>query len=63
MFDSSRILSVRGGIRMSIGNSPEVLSQLILVGMILVWKLGIPLGVFGLRALDCLGFRVWGLTV
>ena len=35
-FDSSRILFSRGGIPMSIGNSPEIMSQQILTGMILV---------------------------
>ena len=40
-FDSSRILSLRGVILMSIGDFPESLSQLILVGIILVGRLGI----------------------
>ena len=40
--DSSRILSVRGGILISIGNFPEMLSQAILVGIILVGRLGVP---------------------
>ena len=40
-FDSSRILILRGGILMSIGDFPEVLSHIILVGMILVGRLGI----------------------
>ena len=35
-FDSSIILTLRGGILMSIGNSPDILSQLILVGRFLV---------------------------
>ena len=39
-FDSSRILMLRGGILMSIGSSPEMLSQRILVGTILVGRLG-----------------------
>ena len=42
-FDSSRILIVRGGILMCVGNCPEVLSQRILVGIILVGRLGVPL--------------------
>ena len=40
-FDSSRTLSLRGGILMPTGNSPEVLSQPILVGIILVGRLGV----------------------
>ena len=39
-FDSSRVLIFRGGIPMSIGKSPESLSQAILVGIILVERLG-----------------------
>ena len=46
-FDSSRILIPGGGILMSIGNFPEILSQRILVGIILVGP-G-RLGVFGER--------------
>ena len=38
---SSRILILRGGILMSIGNFPEILSQAILAGIILVWRLGV----------------------
>ena len=41
-FDPGRILILRGGILMSIGNLPEMLSQRILVGIILVGRLGIP---------------------
>ena len=33
---------LRGGILISIGNSPEMLSQAILVGIILVGRLGVP---------------------
>ena len=40
-FDSSIILDLRGGIIISIGNFPEMLSQQILVGMILVGRLGV----------------------
>ena len=40
-FDSSRILKLRGGIIMSLGNFPERLSQAILVGIILVGRLGV----------------------
>ena len=40
-FDSSRILSARGGILVSMGNFLEILSQQILVGIILVWRLGV----------------------
>ena len=40
-FDSSRILILRGGILMSIGNFPESLSQAILVGRFLVGRLGV----------------------
>ena len=39
--DSSKILSVQGGILMSIGNSPEVLSQAIKAGIILVGRLAV----------------------
>ena len=42
-FDSSRILILRGEILMSIENSPESLSQAILVGIILVGRLGVVL--------------------
>ena len=38
-FDSSIILGLRGGILMPIGNLPEILSQRILVGIILVGRL------------------------
>ena len=41
-FDSSRILILRGGTLMSIGNSLESLSQAILVGIMLVGRLGVP---------------------
>ena len=40
-FDSSRILILRGGILMSMGNSPGISSQGILVGTILVGRLGV----------------------
>ena len=40
-FDSSRILIWRGGIVMSIGDFPEGLSQAILVGIMLVGRLGV----------------------
>ena len=39
-FDSGRILILRGGIPRPVGNFPERLSQAILVGMILVGRLG-----------------------
>ena len=39
-FDSSIILSLRGGILKPIGNFPESLSQSFLVGIILVGRLG-----------------------
>ena len=39
-FDSSIILIIRGWILMSTGNFPESLSQAILVGIILVGRLG-----------------------
>ena len=42
-FDSSRILNLMGGIRMSIKNSPEIQSQQILPGIILAGRLGVPL--------------------
>ena len=40
-FDSSRILMLRGGIPRPIGDFPESLSQAILVGIILVGRLGV----------------------
>ena len=40
-FDSSRVLTPRGGILMSIGNFPESLSRRILAGIILVGRLGV----------------------
>ena len=40
-FDSSIILIIRGGIIMSIGDFPESLSQGILVGIMLVDRLGV----------------------
>ena len=40
-FDSRIMLSLRGGILMSIGNFLEDLSQTILVGIIVVGKLGV----------------------
>ena len=39
MFDSNIKLSFRGGILMSIANSPESLSQQVLVGIVLVGRL------------------------
>ena len=42
-FDSSIILNVRGGILMSIRNFPESLSQAMLVGTMLVGRLGVLL--------------------
>ena len=41
-FDSSIIFNLRGGIPRPIGNFPESLSQAILVGIILVGRLGVP---------------------
>ena len=52
-FDSSRILMLRGGIIMSIGIFRELVSQEVLVGIILVGKLGVlfsPSPAAGLRA-------------
>ena len=40
-FDSSMILILRGGILMSIGDFPESLSQAMLVGIMLVGRLGV----------------------
>ena len=40
-FDSSINLNSRGGILMSIGNSPEILSQRTLVGVLLEGRLGV----------------------
>ena len=40
-FDSSTILILRGGIPRPIGNFPESLSQAILVGIMLVGRLGV----------------------
>ena len=42
-FDSNRILMLRGGILMSVGILLEVLNQRILVGIILVGRLGVPI--------------------
>ena len=59
-FDSSIILIIRGGILMSIGNFPEIQSQRILRGTILVgrlggaWKTGVrclPRGLFHARGM------------
>ena len=41
-FDSSIILIIRGGILTSIGDSPESLSRAMLVGVILIGRLGVP---------------------
>ena len=41
-FDPSRILILRGGTLMSIGNFPESLRRAIFVGIILVGRLGLP---------------------
>ena len=41
-FDSSTILILRGGISRPKGNFPESLSQAILVGIMLVGRLGVP---------------------
>ena len=46
-FYSSIILSIRGGIPRPIGNFPESLSQAILVGIMLVGRLGVSM-LFGL---------------
>ena len=40
-FGSSIVLILRGGILMSIGDFPESLSQAIIVGIMLVWRLGV----------------------
>ena len=40
-FDSSRISNFRGGILLSTGNFPEMLSQASLAGIILVGRLGV----------------------
>ena len=46
-FDSSRILNSRGGIVRSIGHFPDSLSQAVLVGIVLIGRLGVftPAGV------------------
>ena len=41
-FDSNRIIILRRGILMTIGNFPESLSQRILAGLILEWRLDVP---------------------
>ena len=46
-FDSSGILILRGGIPRPIGNSPESLSQAILVGIILVGRSGVDTSIDG----------------
>ena len=48
-FDSSVFLKLRGEIIMSIGNLPDLLSQQILAGKILVGRLGVAIGVSELR--------------
>ena len=40
-FDSSLILNLRGGILRRVGNFPDVLSQAMLVGIMLVGRLGV----------------------
>ena len=45
-FDSNIILILRDGILMSIGHFPECLSQAILVGIILVERLGVEAELF-----------------
>ena len=40
-FDSSIILIMRGGILMSMGNFPESLGQAMLVGIMLIGRLGV----------------------
>ena len=40
-FDSNIILILRGGMLMSVGDFPESLSQAILVGIMLVGRLGV----------------------
>ena len=50
-FDSSIILNLRGGIPRPIGNFPESLSQAILVGRFLVWRLGVQVVVAGVVAI------------
>ena len=59
-FDSSRILILRGGVLRSIGNCPESLGQGILVGVILVGRLGVLIRAL-LRPLLQVGcmFRHW----
>ena len=52
--DSSRILILRGGILMSIGNFPEIVSQPVLAGMILVGRLGVLHRALGERLLQAL---------
>ena len=46
-FDSNSIFILRGGIIMSMGDFPEILSRGILVGIILVWRLSVPVGAKG----------------
>ena len=48
-FDSSIILDLSGGALKCLGNSPEVLSQRIVVGIILVGRLGVVLNRDGSR--------------
>ena len=45
-FDSSIILILRGGLFVSVGNFPEIRSQTILAGIILVGRLGVHLCMF-----------------
>ena len=46
-FDSNTILILRGGILMSIGDFPEILSQAMLVGIMLVGRLGVVETILG----------------
>ena len=59
-FHSSRILISRGGTLMSLGNLPESLSQRILVGIILVGRLGVACGLAAHRQiLYCLTLYIY----
>ena len=48
-FDSSRVLVLWGGVLMSMGNSPEMLSRRLLVGKVLVGRLALACGHWPLR--------------
>ena len=68
-FDSSIILILRGGLPRPIGDFPESSSQAMLVGTMLVGKLGVQpvhiyrgIGVSGYRGIGLSGYRGIGVS-